>query len=475
MTDFSATRHSSYSTLVLKSWKLYLPLWLVANALIWSATLLYLKKTPPTYTSDWKIILPAAKSSSNVVLPGIGQASTSEAPASSQSSDARQNYKYLAESEDVLEAAANQLKMPVKKFGKPRIKIVDATTLMQFEIKGDSPQEAQKKAFAFHNALEAKLEELRKEEIAQQNRSLKGFLGGAEEKLQGAQQRLSTYKAQSRLSSSEQLRDLSINVEGLRRQRSETIAQLQQASARFRDLSASLGLSSQEAVDALVLQADPLFQQYLADYSKASTALVNLSAKFLPNHPTVILKQQEKDVSQAALFQQAQSLLGRSVSIATLEKLNSGGSSSSGRGSSSERVALFQELISLQGQEKGLQAQAQELGQQIAQLESRLTAMSQQESQLDNLQRDIRIGEAVFSSTLTRLDLSQSNLSASYPPISFLSKPNLPEKPSEPKKKLVLLGATIGSFCMTTGMTSLWLLSRKRQTTKKMTRKHLQT
>jgi uncharacterized protein involved in exopolysaccharide biosynthesis len=154
MTEFVATTHSSsYSKFVFKSWKLYLPLWLVTNTLIWSATLLYLKKTPPTYTSDWKIILPAAKSSSNVVLPGIGQASTSEAPASSQSSDARQNYKYLAESEDVLKAAANQLKMPVNKFGKPRIKIVDTTTLMQFEIKGDSPQEAQKKAFAFHNAL----------------------------------------------------------------------------------------------------------------------------------------------------------------------------------------------------------------------------------------------------------------------------------------------------------------------------------
>ena len=468
MTNLTATRpSSSYSILVLKSWKLYLPLWLLANALIWSATLLYLKKTPPTYKSEWKIILPAAKSSSNVVLPGIGQASTSDTPASSQSSDPRQNYKYLAESEDVLKAAANQLKMPLKQFGKPRIKIVDNTTLMQFEIKGDTPQQSQKKAFAFHKALEAKLEELRKEEIAQQNRSLKGFLGGAEEKLQGAQQRLSTYKAKSRLSSSDQLRDLSVNLEELRRQRAETVAQLQQVSARFKNLSASLGLSSQEAVDALVLQADPLFQQYLADYSKATTTLVNLSAKFLPNHPGVSAKQKEKDVAQAALFQQAQSLLGHPVSVATLEKLNSGS------GSSSQRVALFQELISLQGQEKGLQAQTKELGQQIAQLESRLATLSQQESQLDNLQRDIRIGEAVFSSTLTRLDLNQSNLSASYPPISFLSKPNLPEKPSAPKKKLVLLGATMGSFFMTTGMTTLWLLKRKGKTTKKTSRRYL--
>lgn len=459
MAEFTAIRNSNlYSTWFKKTWKIYLLLWLVTNAIIWIAPLIYLKKTPPTYKSEWKIILPTGRLSSTVTLPGIGQASTSDSPASSQSTDPRQNYKYLAESEDVLATAANQLKMPVNKFGKPRIKIVDATTLMQFEITGDSPRQAQEKALAFHNALEAKLEQLRQEEIAQQNRGLKGFIGGAEEKLQTAQQRLSTYKAHSSLSSSEQLRDLSINLEGLRRQRAETVAQLQQISARFRDLSANLGLSSQEAVDALVLQADPLFQQYLADYSKASTGLVNLSAKFLPDHPGVSAKQKEKDVAQAALFQQAQSLLGRSVSIATLEKLNSGSS-----GSASQRMALFQEVISLQGQEKGLQAQTQELGQQIAQLESRLTSLSQQESQLDNLQRDIRIGEAVLSSTLTKRDLSQSNVSVSYPQISFLSKPSLPEKPSAPKKTLALLGAAMGSFFMTTGMASVWLFDRKRQ------------
>lgn len=462
MTDFAAIpKSSSYSTWVPRSWKPYLLLWIVTNGLIWSVTLLYLKKTPPTYTSEWKIILPGGRSSTNVNLPGIGQASTSSEPAlSNQSSDPRQNYKVLGETDEVLEAAANQLKIPVNKFGKPRIKIVDNTSLMQFEIKADTPQEAQNKAFAFHRALLAKLDELRKEEIAQQNRNLKVFLGGSEEKLQTAQQRLSQYKARSRLSSSDQLRDLSVNIEGIRRQRAETVAQLQQANARFSQLSASLGLSSQQAVDALALQSDPLFQQYLADYSKASTALVNLSAKYLSNHPAVIAKQKEKDVAQAALVQQAQSLLRKPVSLATLEQLNLGGGGSSGS-SSSDRSTLFQDLISLESQIKGLQAQAQELGRQTTQLESRLATLSQQESQLDSLQRDVRIGEAVFSSTLTRLDLSQLNISASYPAVSLLSKPSLPEEPSAPKKKLALLGSVMGSFFMTTGMTSLWLLSRK--------------
>ncbi|MBD2531230.1 hypothetical protein H6G97_17205 [Nostoc flagelliforme FACHB-838] len=462
MSDFTVIHNSrSHSTWRQKSWKLYLPIWLLANGMIWSGALLYLKKTPPTYSSEWKIILPGAKSSTNITLPGIGEASSSsDSPYSSQSSDPRQNYKYLAETNEVLQAAANHLNMSVEKFGKPQIKILDNTNLMQFEIKGDTPEQSQKKALALNKALEEKLDQLRKEEIIQQNRRLQAVLSGAEQKLQVAQKRLSNYKAQSGLSATEQLRDVSVNLEGLRRQRAETLAQLEQVTARFRQLSASLGLSSQEAVDALVLQSNPSCQQYLAQYSKVSAELASLSAKYLPTHPAVITKQMEKDATSTALIQKAQSLLGRPVSQATIEQLtlSSGGSSSS---SSSERAVLFQELISFQGQQKGFQAQAQELGKQTAELESRLTNLSQKESQLDSLQRNVRIGEAVFSSTLTRLDLSNSNISASYPSMSVLSKPSLPEEPSSPKRKFVLLGTSLGSFFLTTGIVSLGLVSSK--------------
>ena len=456
MIDFSAIPNSRWrSTWVVKRWKFYLFLWLLANGVIWSVPMVYLKVKSPTYTSEWKVVLPAAKSSTNVDVPGIGQAVTSsDSPFSSQSSDPRQNYKYLAETDEVIEAAANQLKITVKKFGKPRIKILDNTTLMQFQIKGNTPQEAKQKALALHHVLEAQIDQLRKEEIAQQNRILKVVLNSTEQKLQTSQQRLSDYKARSRLSSSDQLRDISLNLEGLRRQRAETVAKLHEAQENFRQLSASLGLSSQQAVDALELQSNQLFQQYLAEYSKASTAVLNLSAKYLPNHPAVIDKQKEKDVAQAALLQKARSLLGRPISPATLEQLNVSGIGSSA--TSSERAILFQQLISLHAQQQGLEASAQELNRQAAQIESRLTSLSQQSSHLESLQRDVRIGEAVFSSTLTRLDLNKSNISASYPPILIFSKPSLPQKPSSPKTKIALLGGAMGSFFVTTGVTILW-------------------
>jgi len=466
MIDFKGISNSSTnSNYVPKAKKLYfLLLWLGTNILLWSMALIYLKIKHPTYKSNWSINLPAAASNTNVNVPEIGQAFLSVDSPYRTFADPRENYKILAESDQVLEAAANQLKMPLKKFGKAQIKIIDNTTLMRFEISGSTPKEAQQKALALHGAFEVMLEQLRKQEIAQQERSLEDAMSSDQQKLEVAKQRLYDYKASSRLNSSEQLRDLSLNVEGLRRQRAETVAQLQQASARVQQLSISLGLSDREAADALALESDRLFQQYLANYTQVSAELVNLTSKYAPAHPMIIAKQSAKDAAQAALLQEAQSLLGRPISTASLAQimLSGGGSSDTG----SHRANLFQELISLQAQQRGVQAQVQGFDQQIAQLESRLGILSQQESKLDSLQRDTKIAEAVFSSNLTKLNLSKSALAGSYPQIAIVTRPSLAKESSGPKSKLVVMGALAGSFFLTTGTVSLWWRDRKIQQTK---------
>lgn len=309
------------------------------------------------------------------------------------------------------------------------------------------------------------MEQIRSEEIAQQGENTENGLNPVRQKLQIAQQRLSDFKALSPLSSNEQLRDLTSNLENLRRQQAETVAGLQQVSARFQQLKADLGLSTLQAVDALILQSDSVFQQYLADYSKVGAEVVKLTTKFLPASPVLLSKQQEKDAAQVALLQRGQLLLKRPVSQDTLKQLTLSGSSSSG--SSSERAQLLQELISLREQQQGLEAQAQGLNQQVAKLESRLTNLSQEESKLDSFQRDVKIAEAVFSSNLTKQELSKSNISASYPPASLIVKPSLPEEPSAPKRNLVLLGTAMSSLFFTTGITLLWLRDRKLQKRKR--------
>jgi hypothetical protein len=51
--------------------------------------------------------------------------------------------------------------MPIEKFGKPRIKLADSTTVMEVAFVGASPAEARNKSFALYKALQARLNELR--------------------------------------------------------------------------------------------------------------------------------------------------------------------------------------------------------------------------------------------------------------------------------------------------------------------------
>jgi uncharacterized protein involved in exopolysaccharide biosynthesis len=180
----------------------------------------------------------------------------------STNQDPRENYKFLALSKPVLEAAANKLNMPLQDFGKPRAKVLDNTTLMTFEFQGTTPEEAYKKSLALYEALQVKINELRIKETAQQDKTLQSTLGESQKKLKAAQTRLSEYKARSGLTSTDQLTNLSQNIEQLRRQRAEVLAKQQDANARLQGLSSSLDLSAKQAADAFVLQADSLFQQY---------------------------------------------------------------------------------------------------------------------------------------------------------------------------------------------------------------------
>lgn len=468
MNPYKATlnSHLKNSTKSPKSWKFYLFVWLVLNQIIWGATFIYLKGKQPAYTSMWALAVNGGKSFTNVTVPGIGQASSSsDSPYVSEISDPRENYKLLAESDEILEAAANQLKIPVNNFAKPKIKILDNSTLMKFEIKGDTPNQSQEKALALNNALQAYLVKLRKQDMIKQDGNLKVALTGDEQKLQLAKQRLYEYDARSSLRSSEQLQAVTANLEALRLQRVEMVAQLKQSRAQVQQMSISVGLSAQDATDALKLQSDQLFQQYLADSSKESAELVTISARYLPSHPLVITKQQEKDAAQAALTQQGRSLLGRSISPATLiQLLNSGGSSGG-----SERSKQVSELLSSQTQQRGIQAQVQELDLQIAALESRLKVLSQEKLQLDNLERDVKIAEAVYSSNLTKLNLSNPAFSASYPEISIFTPPRLPKEASDLAKKLLLASAAGCSFLLTTGIASIWIRDRKLQQAKQIT------
>lgn len=456
MTDsVTITRPISKSKDKLAHWFPYLFIGLLANAAIWVSAVMYMKLKSPIYTSTWAINVPVSAPASRVSLPEIGQTSfESSSPYSVSTQDPRQNYKFVAESDAVLKAAAAQLNIPPDDFGSPKIKLSDSTSIVQFQVQGSTPEQARNKSFALYRALQGRVNELRVQEFIQRDASFQSSLTASQKKLEIAQKRLSDYKAQSGLNSNDQLKALSNNIEELRKQRAEIVAQQQQSNAHVKQLATSLNLSDKEAADAFVLQTDQIFQQNLKNYSEASSNLVALNARFLPNHPTIVAEEAKRDGAKVALINRSQSLLGRPVNQELLQKLNL----SSGGGA---RESLFQDLVNVQAQNQGFQSQSQETERQILLLEKRLSGLSQKETTLEALKRDLQVAEAVFSSTLANLDITRTNAFGSYPLLQMVAEPNLAKAPSSPRKTFVLAGAAAGSVLITAGILTLWLRQRR--------------
>ena len=425
---------------------------------MWGLALFYIKATPAVYISNWTLSLPGTVTNTRLNLPNSGTASSeAESPYANKAQDPRENYKFIATSEPVARAAATQLKMSPKELGQPRIKIVDNTTLITFELSGHSPEEAQKKSFAFYSAFQARLNELRTQEVAQREAKLQAPISDAQKKLAFAQKRLSDYQVRSGLASTTQIEQLSNTIEELRKKRAEVGAQQQQSSASLSQLSTNLDVTAPQASDAFILKADQLFQQYLKEYSASTATLVLLNSKYLPDNPAVVREQSKLDSVKAALLARSRVLLGRPVDEATLAQLNIGGSEQN----DTARETLFKALVTSQVEQQGLKANVQELDQQIAQLEARLKTLAQSGSQLESLKRDLQLAEAVFSSTLASSDLGKSKLLGSYPEVQLLAEPSLPYSPTSPKKNLIFLGAALGSLLTDSGLTLLFLYKRR--------------
>lgn len=440
------------------SWIPFLFLGLVANAGMWGLALFYLKVTPPSYTSSWTLSLPGTVNNTKLNLPNSGTASSeATSPYANTAQDPREIYKFIATSDLVQKAAAKELNLPPKKFGQPRVKIVNNTTLMSFELSGSTPEETQKKSFAFHKALLARLNELRIEEAAQKYAKMQGPISEAQKKLTAAQKRLSEYQVESGLASTTQIEQLSSTIEQLRKQRVEVLAQKQSSSSKLSQLSSNLEVTAPQASDAFTLKADQLFQQYLKDYNASTTTLVLLSSKYLPDNPAVVREQSKLDSVKTALLNRSRVLLGRPVDEAKLAQLNIGGSEQN----ATSREVLFKDLVTSQVEQQGLKANVEELDKQIAQLEARLKNLAQSGSRLEAFKRDMQLAEAVFSSTLASSDIGKSPLVGSYPDVQLLAEPNLPDTPVSPKKNLVFLGTSFGSLLTITGLGLLALFKHR--------------
>ena len=165
----------------------------------------YMLLLPKRYTSEWSIILPGAGVEARVSVDRLGQAqSSASSPFSAKEISPRVNYKEIAGSRPVVEAAAKSLGLEPDRFPDPKIKLIDQTSIVEFKITAGSAEDAQNYATALHVAFKDKLEGLRNDELNWRNHAIRDSLGDVRVNLSEARANLLKLQLSSGLASVEQ-------------------------------------------------------------------------------------------------------------------------------------------------------------------------------------------------------------------------------------------------------------------------------
>lgn len=427
----------------------YVMITVVTLACVWLPAMAYLGLATPSYTSKWTLILPGKGAGSSINLTDIGQASTIAAsPYGSPSISPQVNYKELFTSDAVRQAAADRLGMTPDEFGKPRIKLVDQTSLIYLSVAASEPDIARAKARALNESLLELLDRLRSDEIQRRETGFNTMLEGFREKLDRARDALLEYQSRSDIVATGQLDQLTLSIEQLYLERAQVKADLEEARGQVQQLATNLGLTAQQAGDALVLQNDPLFQNSLEEHSDARLLLNGYANKWGDRHPEVRKEEARLAAARRTMQERIDVLIGgRNPELIDLLQLEA----------DSTRNTLFENLINLDARCAGLENKFSELQGLITHMQKKLNELTGNAARLDDLKRDHQVAEAVFSSALARVDTGKSDIYVSYPLVQSLDAPTLPDKPTSPNTLLVIAGALAGSLFVMTGLALMWI------------------
>lgn len=427
---------------------------ITANGLLWGGCMAYLKFAPISYKSEFTLILPRTDSKTIADIEGVGQISSSrESIYATELADPRTDYKYILESSAFLDSVAKSLKISVENLGIPRTKAVDNSSILTVEIKGSSPEDALNKGSAIYKTFSQTVDQLRQEEKQLRSNNSQDNLIKTSENLKLAQEKLVSFQTRSGFNSPEQINLLGASIEEIRRSKAQVDAESSFVEKNFIELSSSLNLTSESAVQAFTLKADRLFQTTLKEYADSTNNLAILTQKLAENHPDVVRESFRQQAATDKLNQRGKQLIGESFNLSLLKLLNLNESNPVGRES------LYEKIISLNAQKASLQAKSKELQKKLDNFQQLYIQQIKYRETYENLSRDLRMAETFFSSNVANTKGKDVNPFASYPLFQMLTPPSLPLKPSSPKKTFALLGAGLGSILVSTGIGLLWFRS----------------
>ena len=424
--------------------------WLILSLLpVWLLAAAYYLLTPATYVSKWTLILPVSNGGSSVSLDTIGQTSTVQSQTfGSVTLSPKVIYREIADSDQVRRAAAEAVGVDAAAFGRARVKLIDETALMMFQIQGRSPEEAQRKAQALHAAFEQQLDTLRRDEVERRGQTVRESLKVYQASLDTARERILEFQRATGMLSLNQFNEAVTSAELMRRKLSDGRSDLQRQATQQAMLIDRVGIAPIEAAAGIKLASDPSFAKLASSFAEANSQSHEQSRIFGPNHPSLKSTQLKLDGALAEIRQLAQQAgVDASIDLKRLVLFMN----------SSHQADLLHAIVSNESTLEGRRREIASLETEMIRLEKDVARMSQDAARLEYLKKDHLVAEAVFTSAAARLDINRSDLYSSYPLVQTLAAPDLPYERSQPQLILALAAGLIGTLFILFAWSAAWV------------------
>lgn len=439
LTKFGLFRAQTYT--ILK--RPYLVVGLVSYLIVALLVIIYLKQAP-SFTSDMEMVLPGTGSSNSVSLDDVGQiVSQTNAPFSGGGFNPRVNYKEMLSSRGVRARAANNLQISLDEFGSPRIKLTEQTSIISLEMSANNQRLAQAKTLTLYESLQEELSNLRADEVLRRDQSIKRVLDQYRARMNITRNAIVDFQQRSIVVSTDQMNQLVETLSGVKERQLYVQAGAKQLQEYIFQLSEELGVSPKLAGQAFALQSDVEFRAYINELKDSITQLTEYSARWGVNHPKVKAQQKRLNFTRIAINKRSSQMYG----INSNEIFNS-----LNLDLNPKRSELFADLIDAYAKQKGEKSLLEDLGRSALYLGDQLKVYSREIVELERLQREFNMAEAIFTSAAARLEASKSDVFASYPVLQMLTTPSYPMKQSSPKQIIAIVGAVTGVICITLGL-----------------------
>ncbi|WP_206188330.1 hypothetical protein [Parasedimentitalea denitrificans] len=393
------------------------------------------------------LILPGSGASASINLESIGQASSFASSAfASPSVSPTQTYKRLITADRIRLAAAESLNLDLTELPVPTIDLVDQTGLIRVELTGPSPTDAQLRAEAILQAFQSELTLLRNDELKMREQSSVSAIDDYRTSVIATRVDIDRLQQETGFLSKDQFTAQVRENDALRVLTENAKVRLLEKTAYVKALEETLGLPAQTAARVLNLYSDNSYLTFSKDASDKAAVLAEMRSIYGSQHPRVVEALAQYTLAQKSLVSIAVALTGLSKSeILNLEMSQK-----------SDRTDLLADLVRNEAARQGASAEFETLHKRCLEERLKLEKIAPMAAQLEDLQRDFRVSEAVFTSAIARGQSSKVDVYASYPLVQVLEAPSLPVKPSSPRRMLTIAVGVAATLCVIFSLTLGW-------------------